>query len=422
MKKFFVSILWIMLSVATYGQFDSLFYHHTLRIDYENVGNSDTSFFALKDVKIEPFWGGSQIHLLDTFGYGNYFFKVFDSVSGNLIFSRGYSTLFAEWRVTKEAKRGMRSFAESVVMPLPRRAARIEFYRRSKGVFVPFYTYYYSPTDYFVGKDQYDKYPVFEALSSGDPARKVDIVLLPEGYTEEEMGKFIDDCMFFTKEFFTYEPYASLKNKFNIHAVLAPSAESGVDIPKDSIFRNTLLDMSFDTFGTDRYLMTPDFRKVRDIAANAPYDQIYIIVNTNKYGGGAIYNYYNTCISGNLKASKVFIHEFGHGFAGLGDEYGYGDDMKDLYSKNEEPWEPNLTSLVHFEQKWKAMVDKNTPVPTPATAKYKDKVGAFEGGGYVKKGIYRPQQECLMRSFKGRKFCAVCRDAIRKMILFYAGE
>ncbi len=422
MKKILVSILLMALFVTVYGQFDSLFYNQTLRIDYENTGNRDTSIFALKDVKKEPFWGGPQTHLTDTFGYGNYFFKVFDSVSGALIYSHGYSTLFSEWRVTGEAERETRSFAESVIMPLPRNAARIEFYRRSKGHFVPFYTYHYSPSNYFIGEDQFKKYPVFEALSSGDPARKVDIVLIPEGYTEEEMGQFLDDCMFFTKEFFTYEPYTSLKDKFNIHAVLAPSAETGVDIPKSSLFRNTLLDISFYTFGTERYLMTSDFYKVRDVAANAPYDQIYIIVNTKKYGGGAIYNYYNTCINGDLKASQVFIHEFGHGFAGLGDEYGYGDDLRDLYPKDEEPWEPNLTSLVHFEKKWKSMVEKDTPIPTPATSEYRDKTGAFEGAGYVKKGIYRPQQECLMRSFKGKRFCSVCQDAIRKMILFYAGE
>ena len=415
-----LTILLLLLSLVSYAQFDSLFFNKTLRIDYENVGNSDTSIFALKEVKIEPYWGGSHTNLVDTFEYGYYYFKVFDKKTEELLYSRGYSSLFAEWQVIEEAKSIRRSFSESVVMPLPKEAVRIDFFKRSSGVFKLFYSYDYDPNNYFIGENQFRKYPVFEPYTSGDPADKVDIVFIPEGYTNDEMGKFFDDCTFFTEEFFKYKPYSDMKDKFNFHAVLAPSHDSGPDIPKEGVFHNTLLDMSFYTFGTERYLMTDDFSKVRDVAANAPYDQIYILINTDKYGGGAIYNYYNTCINGNPQASQVFVHEFGHGFVGLGDEYGYDDNFGEMYSKNREPWEANLTTLVDFDSKWKDKVEKGTPIPTPLGKEYEEKIGAFEGAGYVSKGVYRPSKECLMRSFRKNVFCEVCEDAIRNMVLFYS--
>jgi len=235
------------------------------------------------------------------------------------------------------------------------------------------------------------------------------------------LGLFINDCQKFAKLLFSFSPYTENKDKFNIRAVLAASEESGNDIPGDSIWKKTLMNTGFYTFDSERYCMTMDNKSVRDLAANAPYDQIYILVNNKKYGGGAIYNYYSVSVNSNILASKIFVHEFGHGFAGLGDEY-YNSptSYNDFYPLDVEPWEPNLTTLIDFNSKWKHLLKKKTPIPTPPKKKYLDKPGVFEGGGYVAKGVYRPAYDCLMNSFKGDKFCEACTESIQNMIDFYA--
>ena len=249
----------------------------------------------------------------------------------------------------------------------------------------------------------------------------MDIVILPEGYSKEEMGIFVEDCKKFANDFFAFSPYSENTDRFNIRAVLAPSNESGVDIPADTIWKSTILNSGYYTFDSERYLMTFDNKSVRDLAANAPYDQIYILVNSKKYGGGAIYNYYNVSVNSNSKSDKILIHEFGHGFAGLADEYynsstSYGE----FYNLKIEPWEPNITTLVDFESKWKYLVKKRIPVPTPETEKFIKRIGVFEGGGYEPKGMYRPMQDCMMKTFDGNIFCPVCEEAIQKMIDFYS--
>ncbi|MEO8399043.1 MAG: M64 family metallopeptidase, partial [Ignavibacteriaceae bacterium] len=211
------------------------------------------------------------------------------------------------------------------------------------------------------------------------------------------------------------------KNKFNILGIEAPSEESGTDIPPKNIWKKTLFMTKFYTFDLDRYLMTIDNKDIRDAASNVPYDQIVLLVNTEMYGGGAIYNHYSVAVSDNNYSEYIFIHEFGHGFASLGDEY-YDSDVayKDFYSSDVEPLDPNLTTLVNFDSKWKDLVDPSTPIPTPVEDKYIDKVGAFEGGGYVEKGVYRPAYDCTMKSISINNFCPVCKRAIQQMIDFYS--
>jgi hypothetical protein len=233
------------------------------------------------------------------------------------------------------------------------------------------------------------------------------------------MDKFKNDILRLTDSLFRVKPFSEYKAKFNIYAVLAPSAEAGADVPGMGIWVNTLVNSSFYTFDEDRYLTTLDYWKVRDVAALAPYDQIYVLVNTSKYGGGGVYNHYNLTSADNSLSPQVFIHEFGHGFAGLGDEY-YTSSVaySDFYPTDVEPWEPNLTTLVNFDTKWKSMLDPGTPVPTPAQAPYLRSAGVFEGGGYVAKGVYRSAVDCRMKSNVPDNFCRVCENAIEKMILF----
>lgn len=421
MRHWLFSII-LFLSIGSYAQFDKYFQDKTLRMDYYHTGNDKEEIYSFDELIIEPYWGGSKTNLIDTFEYGKYYFKIYHEKTNELIYSRGYSTLFGEWQTSDEAKETWRTVSETIVFPYPKDFVRVEFYSRNRnGEFEKKFEYRINPFDYFIKRDRRMVYSSFDVMVNGDPSRSVDIVILPEGYTVEEMGKFINDCNIFKEGLFSFSPYAENRKKFNIRAVLAPSEESGVDIPANMTWKNTVLNASFYTLNSERYLMTYDNKSVRSLAANAPYDQIYILVNTKKYGGGAIYNHYNLSVTKNGFSAKIIVHEFGHGFAGLGDEY-YNSETgyNEFYNLEAEPWEPNLTTLVDFDSKWKYMLKKKTPIPTPNEEKYYKKVGVFEGGGYVSKGVYRPMIDCLMKTFDGTTFCPVCAGSIQKMIDFYS--
>ncbi len=203
--------------------------------------------------------------------------------------------------------------------------------------------------------------------------------------------------------------------------MLAWSEQSGTDIPAENIWKSTIANSSFYTFDVDRYLMIYDNKTLRHLASNAPYDQIYVLVNTSKYGGGSIYNHYSVCVSDNPNSEYIFVHEFGHGFAALGDEY-YTSEVaySEFYPLDVEPLDPNLTTLVNFDSKWKDLIEEGTPIPTPVIKEYYDKIGVFEGGGYSAKGVYRPAYDCTMKSISIDNFCAVCKRAIQRMIEFYS--
>ncbi len=419
MRSLFTCLFMSLLFQGT-AQFDVHFDNKTLRIDYQHAGNSTEDFYFLDEVKTEPYWGGSKTNLIDPFGYGEYQVKAFDLATGQLIFSRGYSTLFMEWQTTTEATKIQKSFAETVCMPCPKNPARIELYTRNRiGVSEKKFEYVFEPSDYFTNPEQRMSFPVFDVQVHGDPSLKVDIVLLPDGYSTREMKKFKKDCLQFAENLFSFEPFRSNRTQFNIRCVLAPSQESGNDIPADGVWKNSLLETSFYTFDSERYCMTRANRTMYDLAANAPWDQIYVLVNQNKYGGGGIYNQYCVSVSGNLSSAKIIVHEFGHGFAGLGDEYVGDVSYNDFYPPDVEPWEPNLTTLVNFDRKWGSMISHGVPVPTPDTKENEQVIGVFEGGGYATRGVYRPSHDCLMNTFDGDVFCGVCLDAIQRMIDYY---
>jgi hypothetical protein len=319
-----------------------------------------------------------------------------------------------------EAKETRRCCVETVVFPFPKNDVIVELtVRNKKGVFEKAFEYKVDVKQP-IKKERRLEYPSFDVVYSGNPATKLDIVLLPDGYTADEMGKFRKDCEDFADALFSYSPFKEHKSNFNIRAILAPSAESGADIPSENIWKKTILNSSFSTFGVERYVMTYDHKSVRDMAANVPYDLIYIISNSKKYGGGAIYNHYGLSTAGNEAAAKVYVHEFGHLLLGLGDEYVGGAAYNDFYPLDVEPWEPNLTTLVDFDRKWKDKLDKNTPVPTPIDPKKPNRLGVYEGGGYLEKGIYRPLPNCLMNNLRhSDEFCPVCKEAIEKQITMY---
>ncbi len=420
--KLVILLLCFVHAVFSQVNFDDYFLDKSLRIDYFHTGNSDNEFYSIDELIEEPFWGGSKVNLIDKFDYGKYEVIVYDSTREKMIYSRTYSTLFGEWQTTEEAKLTSRTFLETVVIPFPKNRVHVEFFSRNKkNNMIKQFEYSIDPQNIFIKKERSKEFNSFKILYSGPSSNKVDIVILPEGYTKSEMETFRKDCERLIEYFFNQSPFKENKNKFNVWGVEAPSEQSGTDFPAKGIWNKTLLNTNFSTFGTERYLMTMDNKSVRDAASNVPYDQIYILVNTNEYGGGAIYNYYSVCVNSNLYSEKVFVHEFGHGFASLADEYVTDDvSYQNFYNLEVEPVDVNLTTLVNFDAKWKKFVDADTPIPTPESPEYKNKVGAFEGGGYVAKGIYRPMMDCIMRSNSAQKFCVVCENAIQEMIDFYS--
>jgi len=421
MKLFFFLLLFISIAYSQIN-FDDYFENKTLRLDYFHSGDKENDNYTFDELIEEPYWGGSRVNLIDKFNYGKYKFEVYDEASGSLIYSRGYSTLFNEWQTTEEAKHTSKSFSETVVFPFPKNSVIVIFYASNrKNEWIKKFEYQVDPENYFIKSERILEYKNFEVLNSGDPSEKVDMVIIPEGYTEDEMNLFKEDCEKFAEHLFNSSPFRENKDKFNIWGIEAPSMESGVDIPKDNIWKKTLINSNFYTFDTERYLMTTDNKTLRSVASNAPYDQIYILANSDKYGGGAIYNHYSLSVTKDKNFEFIITHEFGHGFASLADEYWTSDvAYQDFYSLNVEPTDPNLTTLVDFDSKWKDLVEDVTPIPTPDTDGYKNKVGAFEGGGYMEKGIYRPMYDCSMRSVKVDGFCPVCKRAIQQMIDFYS--
>lgn len=417
MKKLLL-IIGLLAGMSAQAAFTDWFMDKTLRIDYYHSGDYSNEYYAIDQLRMEPFWGGSKTYLIDTTNYGSYYVKAYDRKSGTLIYSHGYCTLFDEWKFTSEARKTQRTFSETVTMPFPKDEIIIDFYSRSNsGIYEKKFSYPVDPKNPYITSERQQEYPVYEALNSGDPAVKVDIIIIPEGYTAGEMDRFKADCDKFTEELFTFMPYTLNRDKFNIRGVLAPSAESGTDIPADNVWKKTIVNSNFYTFESERYLMTMDNHSVRNLAANAPYDQIYILVNSKKYGGGAIYNFYNVSVNSNASSAKIFVHEFGHGFAALADEYDDGStSFNDMYPLGTEPWEPNITTLVNFGAKWQNMLNASIPVPTPVEGATPLQPGVYEGAGYVAKGIYRPTPDCLMRTFKGKDFCPVCTKAIQDMI------
>jgi hypothetical protein len=428
MKKIIFALvaLFVISSFSTTAQgqnvnYDKYFTKERLRIDLVFAGDAREQNIFLDALQKEGEWSGSKTNLNDNFNYGEYRYEVYTK-TGEKIFSQGFSTLFQEWRTTAESKTTPRAFTGSYRIPFPKEPVTVKFFEREKsnGKFELLYSLNIDPADKMISREKENNFKVTSILNSGDPANKVDILFIAEGYTAAEMAKFRADAAKFAGYLFNIEPYKSRKSDFNIWAVESVSQESGPDIPHQDIWKNSVASSNFFTFRIDRYLTAPDHKKVSQIAANSPCDAMYVIVNTNKYGGGGVYNFYGLSMSDHPTEAAVFVHEFGHSFAGLGDEY-YTSDVayEDFYNLKVEPWEPNLTTLVNFEKKWSNMIDSNTPRPTPNTPEYKNTVGVFEGGGYMAKGIFRPCIDCRMKTNNAPGFCPVCTKAINDMIDFY---
>jgi hypothetical protein len=418
-----ISFILFGFSIVSIGQgnFDIYFTDKVLRFDFMLAGNSQKTSVYPVGMKEEPFWAGSNTNLTDPFRFGSFKYEVFDDTGNTLIYSKGFCSLYQEWQTTAEAKIMDRSFYEVATMPFPKNKIRFVLSMRERnGSFSELYQTKIDPADYFIRKESPVKVGITKIYDGGDPHTCVDLAFIAEGYKAEEMVKFREDVKKMADILFAETPFGDYKDKFNIWAIEAVSQDSGTDIPGEKIYLNTALNSSFYTFDLDRYLTTQDIKAVNDYAAAVPHDNIIVLINSTNYGGGGVYNYYSGTTVGHYLSPKVFVHEFGHGFAGLADEY-YSSSVayEEYYPLNVEPWEPNITTLVDFESKWKKLIGKEIPVPTPAEEKYKNVTGLFEGGGYSAKGIFRSEMQCRMGTNSPKGFCSVCRKAVKEMIEFY---
>lgn len=394
-----------------------------MRVDVVFTGTANETSYAFSGVKKEKYYSGPHINLVDPFDYGDHKFVVRDAATGASIFSKTYCTLFREWQTTTEAQSVKRAYPHVLRFPWPKGEVNVEIHDRNRaGEFQMSWSLQIDPTSIFCDPGNPLEFETVDLEIHGDPAEKVDILFVAEGYTEAEMDKFLGDAERSANYIFSEEPFQSHRDEFNIRAVKSASRDSGTDIPGDGIWKNTVVNSSFYTFGIERYMTTMDLKSLSDVAANTHYDQIYILVNTDKYGGGGIYNHYSISAADNEASRAVVIHEFGHAFGGLGDEY-FNSSVayNDYFPLEVEPWNPNLTTLVDFDSKWKSAVKRKIPVPTPVEEKYEEVVGVYEGGGYVAKGVYRPMIDCRMHT-NDATFCPVCSKALKKMIGFSAGQ
>jgi hypothetical protein len=418
-----LSLVLFSFSIFSSAQngFEKYFTNKVLRFDFILAGNFQKTVVYPAGIKEEPYWAGSNTNLTDPFNFGNFRYEIYDEAGNNLLYSKGFCSLYQEWQTTDEAKIMERSFYEVATMPYPKNRVRFVLSQRERnGVFSKIHETIIDPADIFIRKEIPVNVGITKIYDAGDPDKNVDLAFIAEGYKADEMQKFREDVKKMADLLFAEPPFKDYKDKFNIWAVEAVSQESGTDIPGENKFVNTALNSSFYTFNIERYLTTPDIKSVNDYAAAVPHDNIIILINSSRYGGGGVYNYYGGTTTDHERSGKVFIHEFVHGFTGLGDEY-YTSSVayNDFYPLDTEPWEPNLTTMVNFGSKWKNMIGKETPIPTPATEKYNNVIGAFEGGGYSAKGIFRPEMECRMMSNTPKGFCSVCSKAIKDMIEFY---
>ena len=400
--------------------YNDYFTENTMRFDFHHSGDSKNEMYHFDRVIREGAWAGSRISLINPFNYGEQMFRIIDCATGNVIYKNNYCTLFNEWQTTPEATVCNRSFPESVIFPEPKANFIIEFYARNKvsKIWEKKYTQTVNVKSHDIAprKKQCENYDIH---IGGDIAHSLDIVLLPDGFTEEDKDKFIAACRMWSDALFKYEPFTQNKHRINIRAVWKASNEKGIDKPGIGKWVDNLLDTRFYTFNSERYQMTEEFQKVRDIASSVPYESIFILTNTDKYGGGGIYNYYGLGSAGNTgRTGEVYVHEFGHSLMGLGDEYiEKGNTVSALYPEGKEPWEANLTRFVHFEGKWEKQIADGTPIPTEVAEGTTEKdwvIGAYEGGGYLEKGIYRGWPECMMKALT--EFCPICREAISRYL------
>ncbi len=439
----------------------------TMRVDYFHSGSATEEHFSLDAVVLEGPWPGPLNRYLDTTNLGKYLFEIVDSRTGRIFYSRGFASIYGEWETTAEAKQVWRTFHESMRFPEPAGPFKVVLKKRDEAnAFQEVWSHELDPASPHVDRATKPQARVWAVFQSGEPRDKVDLLLMGDGYTAAEMDKWHRDARRMADLLFAASPFKERKSDFNVWAADTPAEESGIARPSDSVYRRSSLRASYDAFGSERYVLTFDNKRLREAAAAAPYEFIEIVVNDRKYGGGGIFNLYATVAADNAFTPYIFVHEFGHHFAGLADEYYTSPVAYEASSGRPEPWEPNVTADPGGGR-WKDLIRPETQLPTPwpkeafeaqqreiqarraeirkqnrpeeeMEALFREErerstkllgsgpaagvVGAFEGAMYEAAGYYRPQVDCIMFTRDEVGFCAVCRRAIERVIDLYTGR
>lgn len=408
MKKLLFITALLASSLYTSAQrFEDYFDDRTLRLDYTFAGDDVLLEIYVDELVSLPHWYGRRQRLAELPLRGNGQITVRSKVDSVVIYRHSFSTLFQEWLATDESKHTQKSFENVFLVPFPKAPVeiKVELFDYHNEVMNSL-THTVDPKDILIRKAGERSVTPYDVLhQAADTSRCIRIAFVAEGYTADEMDHYLDDCRKAIGSLFNHEPFKSMQDRFQIIAVKSASEESGTSEPSKGIWRNTVLGSHFDTFYSDRYLTTLHLKRLHDVLAGTPYEHIIILVNTPHYGGGGIYNSYNLSFTGGEKFLPVVVHEFGHSFGGLGDEYAYGDDDP-IYFDDTEPWEPNLTTKATAFIKWENLIKAG-------------KAGLIEGGGYQEKGVWRGCENCRMRTNEEPEFCPVCQQALKELINFY---
>lgn len=425
MKKLFILMILAVTSVTISAQ------DRTLRVDYIFTGTDKSVEISLDEMSSFDGWAGRRVNLDQVPVRGNGQISLADAATGKVLYRQSFSSLFQEWQTTEEATKVRKAFENVFLLPMPAEKAvvRIELYDFFGSVYASL-NHEVDPSDILIRKVDPVPAPHKYLLKSGSSENCIDVAIVAEGYTADEAEKFYSQAQVAMEAILAHEPFGEYKNRFNFVAVALPSEDSGVSVPGEGEWKKTALGSHFNTFYMDRYLTTLRLRQMHDKLCGVPYEHIVILANTDTYGGGGIYNSYTLTTAGHMAFKPVVVHEFGHSFAGLADEYFYDDQFVEYYYPESEPWEQNITTLYDFDSKWKDMLPEGTAIPTVPHAfnawdkcreggNMMDYVGVYEGAGYQSKGVYRPYVDCRMHTNKAETFCPVCRRAIARLIKFY---
>ena len=408
MRKIFIISALLLSSFSAQAQnFDDYFEDKTLRLDYTFAGDATRQQIFVDELVSLPRWYGRKQHLAELPLKGNGQITVRSLADGMVIYRHSFSSLFQEWVSTAEAKQTQKSFENVFLVPFPKSPVeiKVELFDYHDQVITRL-AHKVDPKDILIRKaGERQITPHVTLQQAADTARCIRVAFVAEGYQQQEMDVFLNDCRIAMESLFEHEPFKQNQLKFNMVAVMPPSVESGTSEPNKGIWKNTPLGSHFDTFYSERYLTTLHLKKLHDVLAGIPYEHIIVLVNTDRYGGGGIYNSYNLTYAHGKHFRPVVVHEFGHSFGGLGDEYPYGDDDP-MYFADTEPWEPNLTTKHDFNGKWENLIKDK-------------KAGFIEGGGYLSKGVWRGCENCRMRTNEEPEFCLVCQQALQRLIDFY---
>ena len=436
--------VWYVAMIASAQAFENDFQDSTLRLDYVLAGNAKQQHIYYCKASKSARWAGRKARLAEIPLRGNGQIMISDHETGRLLYVHTFSTLFQEWQAEEEATRVDRAFQTSFNVPMPKRPVDVkvtltDFHAQVKGLL----QHTIDPADILIRRidepqETFRYVWTGKTLPNGQPdiTSCIDLAIIAEGYSHEEMEKFYTDSRRVVDALFAHEPFTSMKSRFNIVAVATESPKSGPSIPHVGLWRQTPAGVHYDTFYSNRYLMTSEMHRIYDLLSGIPFEHIIVLVNSSTYGGGGIYNQLTVTTSDHPTFRPVLVHEFGHAYGGLGDEYFYDDAYESMYPADTEPWEPNLTTLVDFQSKWADMVPEGTPIPTPRPKPSEKKrgkkltereqlniltqqVGVFEGGGYQSKGVFRPAQECRMKVNEVENFCPVCSRALVRITDFY---